>query len=225
MKTFTPKFEILPTEQVALWPQLRPISELGFILYGGTSIALRLGHRRSVDFDFFTSGPVDRTQLRKVLPFLSTSQVLQDKGEAFEVITAKGVKVAFFGALDFGHLEEPERSEDGVVVAASLNDLMAHKLKVILQRSEAKDYQDIAALFRAGLSVAQGLASAEWLFHPAFPIQHSLRALTYFEDGDLERLNLRDRADLVAAAKTVKLPLPEVRGHPGLGACTWVHPE
>ncbi|MDF1482816.1 nucleotidyl transferase AbiEii/AbiGii toxin family protein [Extensimonas sp. H3M7-6] len=33
--------------------KLRPAPAMGFALYGGTAIALRLGHRQSVDFDFF----------------------------------------------------------------------------------------------------------------------------------------------------------------------------
>ncbi|WP_373321508.1 nucleotidyl transferase AbiEii/AbiGii toxin family protein [Rivihabitans pingtungensis] len=39
---------------------LAQASKLGFVLYGGTAIALRLGHRESVDFDFFSDRPLDR---------------------------------------------------------------------------------------------------------------------------------------------------------------------
>ena len=51
--TFTPCLEILPSAQRALWPAFRSASQLGLVLYGGTAIALRLGHRSSVDYDFF----------------------------------------------------------------------------------------------------------------------------------------------------------------------------
>jgi len=44
---------ILPLAQQRLWPELRKAADLGFVLYGGTAIALRLGHKISVDFDFF----------------------------------------------------------------------------------------------------------------------------------------------------------------------------
>lgn len=57
---FKPRMEILPSAQQRLWPELRPAAELGFALYGGTAIALRLGHRHSVDFDFFSEKPLDR---------------------------------------------------------------------------------------------------------------------------------------------------------------------
>jgi hypothetical protein len=52
MNKFQPQFSILPAEQLRLWPELKPVSGLGYVLYGGTAIALRLGHRTSVDFDF-----------------------------------------------------------------------------------------------------------------------------------------------------------------------------
>jgi hypothetical protein len=55
---FQAHLEILPEAQWRLWPELRPASQLGFVLYGGTAIALRLGHRSSVDFDFFTDQPL-----------------------------------------------------------------------------------------------------------------------------------------------------------------------
>ena len=51
--TLAPNFSRMPPSQRKLWPELRPGVELGFVLYGGTAVALHLGHRRSVDFDFF----------------------------------------------------------------------------------------------------------------------------------------------------------------------------
>jgi hypothetical protein len=46
---------------------------LGFVLYGGTAIALRLGHRPSIDFDFFTDRTVNKGELYKAFPFLHRS--------------------------------------------------------------------------------------------------------------------------------------------------------
>lgn len=47
------KLNILPKEQAKLYPFLRQITDFGFVLFGGTAIALQLGHRQSIDFDFF----------------------------------------------------------------------------------------------------------------------------------------------------------------------------
>ena len=63
IKSFTPKMEILYPPQQRLWPELSPAADLGFVLYGGTAIALQLGHRSSVDFDFFTEIPLNRKEL------------------------------------------------------------------------------------------------------------------------------------------------------------------
>ncbi len=216
MTKFQPQFGILPPEQIKLWPELKPVSGFGYVLYGGTAIALRLGHRRSVDFDFFTSAPVAQNRLRKALPFLERSTVLQDQENTLEVLTDSGVKVSFFGGLDFGRVKEPERTDDGVLAVASLDDLMATKVKVLLQRTESKDYKDIAAMIRAGVSVESGLAAAEAMYHPTFPVIHAIKALTYFEGGDLARLSVQDRNELVAAASRIRTSLPSVTVCPDL---------
>jgi len=204
MNKFQPQFSILPPEQLRLWPDLKPVSGFGYVLYGGTAIALRLGHRTSVDFDFFASAPLDQNRLRKALPFLAKSTVLQEQENTLEVLSDSGVKVSFFGGLDFGRVQDPERTEDDVLAVASLDDLMATKVKVILQRTESKDYRDIAALIRAGVSVEMGLAAAEQMYHPTFPVIHAIKALTYFVGGDLARLSVQDRNELVAAASRIR---------------------
>ncbi len=151
MSTFAPHLEILPPPQRHIWTELRPAASLGFVLYGGTATALRLGHRSSVDIDFFTERPLDRTALGNAFPFLSTAQVLQDRPDTFTALTAiagdeTSVKLSFFGAIDFGRVGEPKWTEDGVLQVASFDDLLATKLKVLLQRVEAKDHNDAAAL-------------------------------------------------------------------------------
>ena len=50
---FAPRLDILPPAQRSLWPHLVQVPS-HFILYKKTAIALRLGHRQSVDFDFFS---------------------------------------------------------------------------------------------------------------------------------------------------------------------------
>ena len=52
--------DILPTAQRQLWPRL---AELPNHFLGGTGLALQLGHRESVDFDFFSSRPIDPDRL------------------------------------------------------------------------------------------------------------------------------------------------------------------
>jgi hypothetical protein len=77
--SLAPRLEILPPVQRQLWPSLRGLAAAGFVLYGGTAIALRCGHRVSVDFDFFTARPLERAALQRLLPWLKSSTVLQDQ--------------------------------------------------------------------------------------------------------------------------------------------------
>ena len=208
MKRFHPRFAILPEPQAKLWGELAPARDLGFVLYGGTAIALRLGHRHSVYFDFFTHLPLERAALKKSLPWLATAAVLQDEPESLTVLSPRGVKVSFFGGLQVGRVGEPEASEDGVIAAASLEDLLAFKLKLVVQRVEAKDYLDVAAILRSGLPLERGLAAAEALFAPDLPPMVVLKALTYFEGGDLSSLPADVRETLgVAVAGVGDLPV------------------
>jgi hypothetical protein len=212
MRQFAPRTEILPAEQKRLWPELRPAQELGYVLYGGTSVALRLGHRSSVDFDFFSERPLTKEDLRKVLPFTGAPgvTVLQDEPNAYVLLTAaERVKVSFFGGIAFGRVGEPEITNDGVLQAASLDDLIALKLKVILDRVEAKDYRDIAAMISAGMSLERGLSGTAAFYGSDFSPAESLKALVHFKGGDLEMLTSNDKRVIVDAVRSVRT-LPPV---------------
>ena len=55
-----------------------------------------------------------------------------------------------------GRVSTPTLTEDGIALVASPLDLLGTKLKVIMQRAEAKDYEDIAQLLRSGQSLIPG---------------------------------------------------------------------
>lgn len=215
MFEFEPHLEILPQAQRLIWPILRPAASLGFVLYGGTAIALRLGHRTSVDFDFFCDAPLDRDALFEKMPFLKSARVLQDRPDTLTVLAApdrgsnETVKVSFFGSINFGRTGVPQWSIDRVAQVASPQDLLGTKLKVILQRIEAKDYIDTTAILDAGISLALGLGVACALFGPAFQPSECLKALVYFEGGDLESLSRHIRETLIASVMAVD-DLPQV---------------
>lgn len=214
-RRFKPHMEVLPPAQQSLWPELRHAPALGFTLYGGTAIALRLGHRASVDFDFFSERPLDREAIKAAFPFAATSTTLQDQDNTWVILAPAGnteserVKVSFFGTIAFGRVAEPDFTDDGVLQVASFDDLMATKVKVVLQRAEAKDYRDVAAMLSAGVSLSRGLSSARLFFGPNFQPSESLKALVYFNDGDLATLTAAEKAALVNAVKAVR-DLPDV---------------
>jgi hypothetical protein len=74
--SFAPKLSALPAAQRALWPELKALSTR-FVLYGGTALALRYGHRVSRDFDFFASAPIEPDELLATVPFLRDAVVRQ----------------------------------------------------------------------------------------------------------------------------------------------------
>jgi hypothetical protein len=183
------------------------------VLYGGTALALRLAHRRSVDFDFFTEQPLSRSALMSALPSLAGSTLLQDTSDTVTAAVPAGrskVKVSFFSDLRIGRIGRPDWTDDGVLQIASTIDLFATKLKVLLQRVEAKDYQDIAAMLEHGLRLADGLAAARTLYGGTFQPTECLKALIYFKDGDLESLSRATRSRLIAAVNEVR-DLPRIR--------------
>ena len=204
MKTFVPNLVILPAAQKTFWNMFQGVSELGFTLYGGTAIALRLGHRESVDFDFFSDQPLNRHQLFSKYPFLKEGQPYKDEPNSLcltiqSPIPAEGsMKISFFGGINFGRVGEPELTSDNVMQVASLKDLMGLKLSVILKRIEAKDYKDIAAMLRAGESLLDGLSASCALYPNAFNPYISLQTLLYFEGGDLDSLSNEDKETLVS---------------------------
>ncbi|MBI2605478.1 MAG: nucleotidyl transferase AbiEii/AbiGii toxin family protein [Deltaproteobacteria bacterium] len=209
--------EILPKAQQKLWPQLKPSIDLGLVLYGGTAIALRLGHRSSVDFDFFTDRPLNKERLKSAFPFIERSTVLQEQPNTLTVLVGH-IKISYFGEITFGRVGLPENTQDGVLQVASMDDLMATKLKVILQRSEAKDYRDIVALLKAKISLSKGLASARAMYGKNFQPSEGLKALVYFGDGDLNALSQAEKNLLIGAASRVRsLPRVKIQSHGLLG--------
>ncbi len=68
--------EILPPPQKAFWDEHGGSIPPGWVLYGGTAVALRFGHRKSVDLDFFANGELDETVLRREVQPMRDGTVL-----------------------------------------------------------------------------------------------------------------------------------------------------
>jgi hypothetical protein len=215
--SFTPKVEILPVSQRALWPELAGVPG-HFVLYGGTALALRLGHRQSVDFDFFCSQPFEPRQLLNSLPFLAGANVLAMSENMLSATVQRNgtVKVEFVGGLPFGRLQNPERTDDGVVQVASMLDVAGHKMAAIWTRSTVRDYLDIYGLLNHGVSLPEMLASAAAIYGDQFNPAISLRALSDFSDGELPKLPSEVKSVLSRAAGLTSLKqLPVFKRLPG----------
>jgi hypothetical protein len=181
----TLRAEALGRTQRAVLKTLAPFArDHGFYLGGGTALALRLGHRRSVDFDWFCEKPLaDPLQLASEIraagiPFKPSRT---EAGTLHGV--SRGVRTSF---LEYRYpLLRPGLDEAGFLLA-SLEDLAAMKLAAVAQRGSRKDFVDVFAL-------GQRFRLAEMLgfYREKYGLEdwgHVLVALSYFDGADRERM-------------------------------------
>ncbi len=195
---------MLPASQQAFWAEYAQAVPRTWVLYGGTAIALHLGHRQSIDFDFFSSEDLDDRQLRQALPLLDSGTVFQKTVDTLVLscpLAGSEVKLSFFARIKFGRVGEPALCGDKLLIASRF-DLLATKLKVIHDRIEVKDYLDIEALLRSGLTLTEGIFAAQALYGNQLSALDTAKAICWFKDGDLERklaATTRDYLTLAAA--------------------------
>lgn len=112
-----------------------------FYLAGGTALSLQLGHRRSVDLDFFSPSediPTIRPQLEAALA--SLGGILADSSWGNLVYLAQNVRVGFYG---YGFpLIAPTVQAEGMTLASSA-DIALMKLDALLSRAARKDFYDL----------------------------------------------------------------------------------
>lgn len=215
---FVPNLGILPPAQKSLWAELESTPK-SFVLYGGTALALRFGHRQSEDFDFFSDKSFQPSALLDGIAYLKNAELSQfHENTLTAIVDREGpVKVSFFGAVGLNRVQDPDLVEENGIRVASTIDLVATKLKTVQQRALVKDYVDIASALDTGLGLPEALAAAGAIFGKAFNGALSLKALTYFEDGDLPNLRRDVRDKLREAAASVDLRrLPLAKARPGI---------
>lgn len=205
---FSPCLGVLPAAQIALWSEL-PETPDHFTLYGGTAIALRLGHRESIDFDFFTATPFNPHELLSSVPYLRDAEPFQIEPHSLGCRVYREdapVQLSFFAPRDFPRLAPSELTEDTGLPVAALRDLAVSKLTVIQQRAEKKDYLDLhAMLHQADMRLEDMLLDAHRAYGSRFAPLASLQALSYFEDGDVSSLSDDMKRDLESAVDAVSL--------------------
>ena len=167
--TFSPKLNILPESQRVLWKELKATPK-HFVLYGGTALALRLGHRVSEDFDFFTKATFEPQDLVQRISCLRDGKVTLHRENTLKVVLDRNgpVSVSFFGRLTLNRVFSPETAINNGVHVASLLDVAGCKMAVVQSRAEGKDYRDIAALLEYGISLPKALAAARAIYGDQF---------------------------------------------------------
>lgn len=147
-------------------------------LVGGTSLALQIGHRSSVDIDLFGPHAMDEASLAHALEAFDQSKKLAGS-KSIQVYVIDGVKVDIVN-YPYPWLKPPV-VEEGIRMAAA-EDIAAMKIAAITQRGSKKDFIDLYFLLqRYTLAEIMGFYKEkitdgnEWL---------ALRSLSYFEDAD-----------------------------------------
>ncbi len=205
MAPFLPQLQILPTPQRELWHELVAIPPW-FTLYGGTALALHLGHRESIDFNFFGTRLIDPDEVL-ALELLQGATILEKAPQTLTVGVERGgwVKLSFFGVPHLPLLRPPLFAPDNQLRVASLLDIAGTKAAVVQKRAEAKDYIDIDALITHGIALPAILAAGQALYGHTFAPQSALKALCYFEEESLMSLPHELKVRLIEAVHNTEL--------------------
>jgi len=153
-----------------------------FYLAGGSAAALHLGHRVSVDLDFFTENddyepePLQQS-LRRIGPL-----TIQQQGRGTLVAALQGVQISFF-AYPYPVLE-PFAELEGARIA-SLPDIALMKIVAIGQRGRMRDFVDLHAICAQGYPLEDLLHRLPRKYPDlTYPSYHIFRSLVYFDDAE-----------------------------------------
>jgi len=143
MKLYT---ETATPELLSIAKSLSGIPEFSsFRLVGGTALALQLGHRKSVDIDFFSNEKISKKSIENILR--DSFQVGTIEKTEHNILTyIDGVRVEMYDDWSTPFLDQPI-TEAGIRMA-SLADLANFKIEAIIERREKKDYIDLYYLFK-----------------------------------------------------------------------------
>ncbi|MEW5799309.1 MAG: nucleotidyl transferase AbiEii/AbiGii toxin family protein [Bacteroidota bacterium] len=151
-----------------------------FYLAGGTALALHMGHRRSVDFDFFTAQQFDPLTILQRLPQCEIRQ--QTSGTL--TVEIDSVQTSFF-EFTYPLLEPLERG--ALVPMAHIADIAAMKVSAIAGRGSRKDFIDLYIITQRKYSLQECLSIFAKKFRTTkTDVYHIMRSVTYFEDAERE---------------------------------------
>jgi predicted nucleotidyltransferase component of viral defense system len=161
-------------------------SELGdrFYLAGGTALSLQIGHRLSVDLDFFSPTediPSIRVGLEKALAPLNAT--LADSSWGNLVYLAKNVRVGFYG---YGYSLVAPLIQTEEARLASIEDIALMKLDALLSRSARKDFYDLYFICQS-IPLRQIFDKAPQKYPAVRDFEaQTVKRLVYFENAEVE---------------------------------------
>src|SRR3989344_3653211 len=174
----------------ALLPPFKNLE--GFYLAGGTALVIQLGHRISVDFDFFSEKEVPVDLLKLVEQFfvgMGSQHVLVNNKDEL-TLTINETKITFL-YYPFPLLY-PLVEWEGIKLA-SIQEIAAMKAYTIGRRGTFKDYVDLYFLLKSGTTINGIITDAEKKYKDAFNARLLLEQLVYFDEiTDTEIIFLKE---------------------------------
>jgi hypothetical protein len=172
--------EILSKNQKKLFPKLKDFAN-SFGLVGGTAIALRIGHRESIDFDLFSAKEFENERLReKILGIGKIDRTLRDEKDQYEIVLDK-VKITF---LHYPFKIYFTKKAEDIIKMPDLLTLAAMKAYALGRRAKWKDYIDLYYILKNHHSVSEISKKAKAIFKKEFNEKNFRAQLAYFKDID-----------------------------------------
>ncbi|MCY0879724.1 MAG: nucleotidyl transferase AbiEii/AbiGii toxin family protein [Firmicutes bacterium] len=154
----------------------------GYVLGGGTALALMLGHRQSDDLDFMTMDAQDPAPIVQRIHALDPDAEILDRSRYSVHWRIQGVKVSYLWQPGVRIDSGPTFQE---IPLASQATLAVLKCNAIANRGARKDFIDLYALLQSGWSLAD-ILEAVAAQAPQLNRAHLLRSLVYFDDAEQE---------------------------------------
>ncbi|MCZ7611068.1 MAG: nucleotidyl transferase AbiEii/AbiGii toxin family protein [Ignavibacterium sp.] len=172
--------EILSRQQSELIPYLKEFRR-SFYMVGGTAIALHIGHRRSIDFDFFTVAKLNKLKIKsklELVPFIKKS-VFEDYDQLHLLVN--NVKITFFSYPY--NIEHPIKIPSFVTMPTLLS-LAAMKAFALGRRAKWKDYVDLYFILKDYYTIEEVAEETTRIFGQLFSEKLFREQLTFHDDID-----------------------------------------
>ncbi len=155
--------------------------EKEWVLAGGTALALQIGHRKSIDFDLFSSKPISRTLYRLVCDVFQESPVkLVDSEDQLTLTLASGIELTFL--YYWFPFQFPTISTESIKIA-DIRDIAADKACTLGKQNVWRDYVDLYVFFKdKHVTIDELVSIAEKKFGNEFSSKLFLEQLSYTDD-------------------------------------------
>ena len=186
--------EILDDNRKKILPLLSKIDSK-FYLAGGTALALQIGHRDSIDFDFFTDFDIDTEKLfDSIVEIFKDHKVVKTYTEknTLYILVDENIKISF---MKYNYPPIKSLIETEYFKMASIEDIACMKLSAVTSRQAMKDYVDLYFILKA-FSLSDLLVSSDVKFSGQLDRNLILKSIVYFDDLDQEEIMYKNNNEI-----------------------------